>query len=198
VAEVAACVRSGGTVIFPTDTVYGIGCDPDNDAAIDAVFAAKERDARKPLALHVTGRDQAAAFVREWTQCALAATERFWPGPLAVIVARAQHRYAHAACGLPTVSLRCPRHDICQALLAATGPLAATSANRSGQPAFCGDETDLQALPAADLAVLSGPTPHRFESTIVDCTGAAPVVVREGVIAATAIAAVLGTRHVLP
>lgn len=191
--EVAACVRSGGTVIFPTETVYGIGCDPENDEAIDCIYDAKGRSVTKPLALHVADVAEAFPFVDALTTCARAAMEFLWPGPVAIIVRRRYDRYAHAACGLETISLRCPDHDLCRALLRATGPLAATSANRSGQPPFAGEDAALGVLPQATVAVLAGTTPLRKESTIIDCTGDVAVIVRQGAMTAAAIAEKLGT-----
>jgi L-threonylcarbamoyladenylate synthase len=196
VAEVAQCVRSGGTVIFPTDTVYGIGCDPENDSAIDAIFALKGRSASKPLALHVTGIEQSNRFVAEWNELARRASQRFWPGPLAIVLARKTDRYGRAACGLATISLRCPDDDLSQAILAGAGPLAATSANRSGAPAFFGADADMRDLPDADLVVLAGPTQWRAESTIVDCTHDAPIILREGVVPAGAVITALGTLRI--
>jgi L-threonylcarbamoyladenylate synthase len=193
VSEVAACVRAGGTVIFATETVYGIGCDPDNEQAIAALYEAKGRSPRKPLALHIADPSQAEPFVGELTDCALRAMQQFWPGPVALIVRRREGRYARAACGLSTLSLRCPDHDLCRALLRGTGPLAATSANISGNAPFTGDSDNLDALPQASLAILSGPTPLRVESTIVDCTGTTPGIVREGAISSAVIMEKLGT-----
>ncbi len=193
VAEVAGCVQSGGTIIFPTETVYGIGCDPENSVAIEAIFATKVRRAEKPLALHVTGLAQAREFVSEWSDLALCAIERFWPGPVAIVVPRKRDRGMQAARGLPTISLRCPSHDLCQAILASAGPLAGTSANRSGEQAFLGLDGTEALMPDASLAVLAGPTPLRVESTILDCTGATVVVLREGAVPARTISAALGT-----
>lgn len=193
VREVAACVRAGGTVIFPTETVYGIGCDPDDDAAIDAIYHAKGRDAAKPLALHVADISQAFPFIDALSACARAAVQKFWPGPLAIIVRRSPGRYERASGGRDTISLRCPDHALCRALLQGAGPLAATSANRSGRPPFAGDDAELAELPEASLAVLAGPTSLRKESTIVDCTGDVPILIREGAVAAVDIAQMLGT-----
>jgi L-threonylcarbamoyladenylate synthase len=193
VREVAACVRSGGTIIFPTETVYGIGCDPENDAAIEAIYKAKGRTSEKPLALHVADAEQAGPFVADLTGCARAAMQRLWPGPVAIVVSRRKDRYVRAARGLATISLRCPAHDVCRALLHGAGPLAATSANVSGRPPFTGDDEDFDALPAASLAVIAGPTRLRRESTIVDCTGDTPVIIREGAVPATVIMEKLGT-----
>jgi L-threonylcarbamoyladenylate synthase len=193
VREVAECVRAGGTIIFPTETVYGIGCDPENDAAIDALYEAKGRIASKPLALHVADVVQAFPFIDELTECSRAAMKTFWPGPLAIIVRRKPDRYSHAAAGLATISLRCPDHALCRALLQGAGALAATSANRSGCAPFTGDDDALASLPQATMAVLAGTTPLHKASTILDCTVNPAVVVREGAISAAAIAEKLGT-----
>ena len=193
IQEVADCVRAGGTVIFRTETVYGIGCAPENNHAIDAIFSAKGRGANKPLALHIAHQLQAGPYVAQLSEAARVAMARFWPGPVAFVVRRNPARYEHAACGLATISLRCPDDELCRALLVEAGPLAATSANRSGAPAFDGTGADLRALPDASLAVLAGPTALRGESTIIDCTGEHPTVVREGVVPATQIMQALGT-----
>jgi L-threonylcarbamoyladenylate synthase len=193
VREVAECVRTGGTIIFPTETVYGIGCDPDDDAAINAIYAAKGRNAEKPLALHVADVAQAFPFIEVLTACARTAMKSFWPGPLAIIVRRKLDRYSHAAGGRATISLRCPDHALCRALLQSAGPLAATSANRSGQTPFSGDEAALDQIPEASLVVLAGVTPLRQESTVIDCTGETPVLIREGAVSAAALAQSLGT-----
>ncbi len=193
VREVAACVRDGGTVIFPTETVYGIGCSPENDAAIAAIFTAKSRSTDKPLALHIADMSQALGFVEDVTECAHLAMQRLWPGPVAIIVRRRADRFVQAAGGRATISLRCPDHAVALVLLRACGPLAATSANLSGRSAFTGDEDDLRALPDATLAVLAGPTTFRRESTIVDCTSDTPVILREGAVPATLIHEKLGT-----
>ena len=192
VREVADCVRASGTVIFPTETVYGIGCAPEDATAIAAIFAAKGRSAEKPLALHVAGESQVQPYIAKLTACARLAMQRLWPGPVAIIVERNPARYERAACGLATISLRCPDEELCRAILAHAGPLAATSANRSGAPAYAGT-SDACALPEATLAVLAGPTKLRCESTIVDCTGDVPKVVREGAVSRAQIVQALGT-----
>ena len=193
VREVAACVLSGGTIIFPTETVYGIGCVPEDERAIDALFFAKGRSADKPLALHVADVAQATPYVEPMTPCARQAIQLLWPGPVAIIVRRRATRYARASCGLATISLRCPDHDLCRAILRAAGPLAATSANASGSAPYVGLSDATTGLPAAALAVLAGPTALRQESTIIDCTGDRPIVVREGAMPASIIAQKLGT-----
>jgi L-threonylcarbamoyladenylate synthase len=190
-AEAAACVRDGGSLIFPTDTVYGIGCAPDNPQAVAALFAAKRRPPDKPLSLHVARADIALTYVADLPRAARALMEEFWPGPLTIIVKRAPHALADAALGGATIGLRCPDDDACRAILEATGPLAATSANMSGSSAYDGSDDDVARLPEATLALLKGPTSLLRESTIIDCTTAMPKILRAGALKPDAIRAAL-------
>lgn len=190
--EAAECVKGGGTLIFPTDTVYGIGCALEDEKAVGAIYAVKQRPADKPLAIHLAEPADAEQFASELTPAAQAVMRALWPGAVAVIVTRRPHRAAAAACDLPTISLRCPGDAACAAILRVTGPLAATSANRSGRPPYCGDPDSLAALPEATLAIVTGPTLHRRESTVLDCTRAGAVsILREGTIGRAAITAAL-------
>ena len=190
-AHAAACVRGGGTLIFPTDTVYGIGCDPDDPNAVAAVFAAKRRPPDRPLSLHVAQLDDARSYVQEFPHVARVLIDRFWPGPLTIIVRRAPHAGAAAAFGASTIGLRCPDDNACRMILTATGPLAATSANISGLSAYDGREGQEERLPDASLALLKGPTSLRRESTVLDCTTAIPRILRPGALDADAIRAAL-------
>jgi L-threonylcarbamoyladenylate synthase len=188
--DAAACIAGGGTLIFPTETVYGIGCAPDNADAVGAIFRAKRRPADKPLAIHVAWPEQAAQFARVLTPSARRIIERLWPGPVAIVVERAPDIARAAALGGPTISLRCPDDAACAAILRATGPLAATSANISDQPAFDGEQAELDTLPDATLAIITGPTRLRQESTVVDCTGDMPRILRLGVVDEATIASI--------
>jgi L-threonylcarbamoyladenylate synthase len=195
-AEAAACVRAGGTLIFPTDTVYGIGCAPDDPTAVAAVFAAKRRPPDKPLSLHVARTEDAIAFAAELPAAARTLMEHFWPGPLTIVVRRAPHAMEAAALSGATIGLRCPDDDACRAILAAVGPLAATSANISGEAAYDGSDADVTHLPEATLALLKGPTSLRRESTVIDCTGVMPKILRTGALKPDAIrAALAGTAE---
>lgn len=188
--EAMRCVAAGGTIVFPTDTVYGIGCAAHDDAAVESIFAAKRRPADKPLAVHLASPDAAASYASAMTPAARALIADFWPGPLSIIVARKDGVCAGAARGGPTISLRCPDDDVCRAILIATGPLAATSANISGAPPYDGGD-DLSGLPDASLAIIAGRTRQGRESTVVDCSSGAVRLVREGALEAARIAAVL-------
>lgn len=187
-AAAAACVASGGTLIFPTETVYGIGCAPDDEAAVAAIFRAKRRPPDKPLAIHLAWPEQAAQFARVLTPGAQRIIEKLWPGPVAIVVQRAPHIATAAALSGATISLRCPDDAACAAILRATGPLAATSANISDMPAFTGEQADEGTLPDATLALITGPTRLRQESTVVDCTADIPRILRRGAVDETTIA----------
>jgi len=188
-AEAAACVTAGGTLIFPTETVYGIGCAPDDVRAVEAIFRAKQRPADKPLAIHLAYPEQAPMFAHTLTPSARRIIERLWPGPVAIVVERAPGVAAAAALHGSTISLRCPDDAACAAILRATGPLAATSANISDRPAFTGEE-DEALLPDATLAIITGPTRLRQESTVVDCTGERARILRHGAVDDATIASV--------
>jgi L-threonylcarbamoyladenylate synthase len=187
--EAAGCIRTGGLLIFPTETVYGLGCAPDDERAVAALFHAKRRPADKPLAIHLAHAADAVAFALALPESARRIMRSLWPGPIAIVVERNPKRAAAAACGGVTISLRCPDDAACRAILEATGPLAATSANLSSEPAFLGDEAGIASLPDAALAIITGPTRLRQESTVVDCTGEIPRILRHGAVDEAAIAA---------
>ena len=186
--EIAHCVRAGGTIIFRTDTVYGIGCAAEDDAAVERIFAAKRRPAEKPLAIHFARADDVARCAVRLRPAARAIAARHWPGPVTIIVERPADRWWGAARGGPTIALRCPDDDVCRTIIEATGPLAATSANVSGRPAYRG-EADTSALPDASLAIIAGPTKERRESTVLDCSSDTVRIIRQGALDATAVAA---------
>ncbi|HEV3156570.1 MAG TPA: L-threonylcarbamoyladenylate synthase [Candidatus Baltobacteraceae bacterium] len=187
--EVRHTIIGGGTLIFPTETVYGIGCDPMRADAIDRIFASKGRPRGKPLALHLATPDEALEYIAE-NPSAVRAVHRFLPGPLAVIVARPGFVNPALTAGLPSLSLRVPNHSLCREILDCCGPLAATSANRSGEPAFVGGKKGV--LPQADLFIDSGAALLGIASTVVDFTTSPPKLVREGAITREILEAELG------
>lgn len=187
---VASVIGHGGTVIFPTDTVYGIGCDPYRKEAVERIFAAKRRPAHKPLSLHFSGVEELLEYA-PGNGLAAAVARAFLPGPLTLIVRRLSFVGEWVAAGLSTVGLRVPNHPLCMTILERCGPLAATSANMSGAPAFTGTGAALD-LPAADLRVDDGPTLVQVESTVVDVTERVPRLVREGAIGVASLEAALG------
>src|SRR5215472_8787191 len=102
-ADAAACVRGGGTIIFPTDTVYGIGCAAGDDRAVEQIFALKHRPPDKPLAVHAATPTEASAYAESISAAARALIERFWPGPLTIIVRRRANASTAAARGGTTI-----------------------------------------------------------------------------------------------
>ncbi len=135
IEQAAALLRRGELVAFATETVYGLGGDATNDHAVAAIFAAKDRPRFNPLIIHVADADEAGALVRFDARAQLLA-QRFWPGPLTLVLPRAPGCPIAliASAGLDTVALRLPAHELARALIRHTGrPIAAPSANRSGR-----------------------------------------------------------------
>jgi L-threonylcarbamoyladenylate synthase len=190
VDKVASVVYAGGTVIFPTDTVYGIGCDPARHEAIARIYLLKGRDASKALTLHLATVAEALEYT-EGDRLAGLAIRRLLPGPVTLIVRRPRFVDRFMTSGLGTMGLRVPDHPVCSAILERCGPFAGTSANSSGSPAFTG-EGDRTGLPTADAMVDDGPTRYRCESTILDLSAGEPRVVREGAVPVTTLERVLG------
>lgn len=131
----AELIRNGEAVGMPTETVYGLACDAGNPEAVKKVFAAKGRPADNPLIVHIADLAEWAPLVTEIPPLAAALAERFWPGPLTIILPRSEQVPALTAGGLDSVGVRFPAHPVAQALIRAAGvPLAAPSGNRSGSP----------------------------------------------------------------
>jgi L-threonylcarbamoyladenylate synthase len=190
VEEVAEVVQHGGTVIFPTDTVYGIGCDPYDPAAIARIYGAKQRPPNKPLTLHLASVSEFLEYAQDYPDAA-AAGRRLFPGAVTIIIPKPAFIDQDVTAGLPTLGFRVPDDPLCSAILERCGPLAATSANLSGSQAYYG-AGDWNSLPPADLLVENGPTKYQRESTIIDMTRLQPVVLREGVVSVERLTELLG------
>jgi L-threonylcarbamoyladenylate synthase len=196
IATVAACLRAGGLVAMPTETVYGLAADATSDAAVAAIFAAKQRPAINPLIAHVldigTAR-QHAEFGDEAEKLARA----FWPGPLTLVLRAAPTCRVSllARAGLDTVALRAPSHETARALIEAAGvPLAAPSANRSGRVSPTTAAHVLADLDGRiDWILDAGPSRYGLESTIVACLADRPQLLRPGAITREAIESALGS-----
>jgi L-threonylcarbamoyladenylate synthase len=191
----AALLAAGELVAFPTETVYGLGADARRDRAAAAIFAAKGRPAFNPLIVHVPDR-AAAERLAAFDAAARDLAERFWPGPLTLVLPRrADAGLAEpVTAGLATVALRAPAHPLAQRLLAAFGgPLAAPSANPSGGVSPTSAAHVLEGLRGRIAAVLDGgPCPVGLESTIVGLTDGVPRLLRPAGLAAEALEAALG------
>ncbi|HZY90824.1 MAG TPA: L-threonylcarbamoyladenylate synthase, partial [Gemmataceae bacterium] len=160
IARAAAALRAGGLVAFPTETVYGLGANALDAAAVDRIFAAKGRPAHNPLIVHVADEAAARAVAGEWPATASRLAARFWPGPLTLVVPKAAAVPAVVTAGGPTVAVRVSAHPVALALLRAAGvPVAAPSANRSAQLSPTRAEHILRGLAGRiDLVLDGGPT----------------------------------------
>jgi len=194
ILEAAAILTAGGLVAFPTETVYGLGADGLNPAAVARIYAAKGRPATNPVILHVDGPASARALTSRWPPEATAMAERFWPGSLTLVLPASEQVPAIVRANGPTVALRCPAHPVAQALIEAVGrPLAAPSANRSQHLSPTLAEHVASSLgEGVDLILDGGPTAAGLESTILDLSGARPRILRPGPVAPADLAALLG------
>ena len=193
VHEAAALIRRGELVAFPTETVYGLGADAFNPEAVRKIFKAKGRPLDNPLIVHIVHLDQLAHLVRDVPEAARRFMERFFPGPLTLVLPRHPDVPDEVTAGLPTVGVRMPRHPVAQAFLEACGtPVAAPSANRSGRPSPTRWEAVYADLNGRIACILQGDRSDMgLESTVVDCTGSEPVVLRAGAVPLEALRAVV-------
>ncbi len=182
VGAVAAHLLAGGLACFPTETVWSLSCRADDPAAVARVFAAKQRPGGVPLAVGVASWADAAGLV-EVTPLAERLAQAFLPGPLSLVLRRRGDALAHLAPGLATLSIRVPDHALAHELLRRTGPLVMTSANRHGEPDPDTAAGVGRALAGVEgLLVLGDQRVPGLASTVVDATGEAPVVLREGAV----------------
>ncbi len=191
--QAAELLRQGQVVAFPTETVYGLGANALDEAAVRAIFAAKERPADNPLIVHVAERSQLMGLC-EVTQAAEKLMDAFWPGPLTMLLKKTERIPAVTTAGLPSVAVRCPRHPAALALLKQCGlPIAAPSANRSGRPSPTSAQHVYEDMQGRIPLILDGgPCQVGVESTVVDLTGELPCVLRPGAVTAEDIATVVG------
>jgi L-threonylcarbamoyladenylate synthase len=184
IARAAECLRAGGLVAFPTETVYGLGAHALDRRAVRRLFAAKGRPANDPLIVHVAAVDDVTPLVAEFPAIARELAERFWPGPLTMVLPKAKHVPEEVTAGLDTVAVRIPSHAVARALLEyAHLPIAAPSANRFAHPSPTRAAHVLADLDGhIDIVLDGGPTTVGLESTVVDLTHSPPRVLRPGAI----------------
>jgi L-threonylcarbamoyladenylate synthase len=194
IARAAAVLRAGGLVAFPTETVYGLGANARDAAAVAGIFAAKGRPANNPLIVHVPGPERVREVVADWPDAAARLAARFWPGPLTLVLPKHPDVPATVTAGGPTVAVRMPAHPVALALLHAEGvPVAATSANRSTQLSPTQAAHVLRGLDGRiDMVLDAGPTAGGLESTVLDLSTMPPRLLRPGLLAPAALEAVVG------
>jgi L-threonylcarbamoyladenylate synthase len=194
IERVAAIWRGGGTVAFPTETVYGLGANAFDAKAVEAIFAAKQRPAWDPVIVHVSDGLPLGRLVAEVSDTARALMEAFWPGPLTLLLPRGPDVPDVVTAGRPLVGVRVPAHPVARALISAAGmPIAAPSANSFGRPSPTTAAHVLEDLDGRiDAVVDGGPTRHGVESTVVDASQSPIIVYRPGAVTLEALRGVAG------
>ena len=177
-----AALDNGGVVVFPTDTLYGLGADVFSLPALQRIFAIKGRPAELALPVLVAGLDQVESVALPMSNQAQELAERFWPGPLTLVMRRSPELPDLVTGGADTVAVRMPAHRIPLALARRLGrPITGTSANLSGQPDLLDlDSIENQLGNLVDYIIRSGPPPEGTGSTVVDITRNKPRLLREG------------------
>ncbi|GAA1311522.1 threonylcarbamoyl-AMP synthase [Planotetraspora silvatica] len=194
IEKAAGALRAGGLVAFPTETVYGLGANAENSAAVARVFQVKGRPPTHPLIVHIGGAEHLGGWVEDVPATARLLAERFWPGPLTLVLRRGRRVPLEATGGLETVAVRVPDHPVALALLSAFGGgVAAPSANRFGSVSpTTANHVRAELGDAVDFVLDGGPCEVGVESTIVDVTGDTPSILRPGGVTREGLEAVLG------
>lgn len=198
-AQATTLLRGDQVVAFPTETVYGLGASALSEAAVERIYALKGRPRHNPLIVHVPDLDAARQLSSHWPELATQLAQRFWPGPLTLVVPRGGAIPGLVSAGRPTVALRVPAHPAALRLLRACGlPLAAPSANRSEQVSPTTAEHVRRGLPEVPLILDGGPCRLGIESTVVDVTTSPPRLLRPGALGLRLLREVLPDLATLP
>lgn len=201
VSQAADLLRENEVVAFPTETVYGLGGNAENDGAVSKIFEAKGRPSDNPLIIHIGKMEQIEEFVQEVPQKAAKLMEAFWPGALTIIFNKKEGALSDVAtAGLSTVAVRMPDHPIALSILQESGlPIAAPSANRSGRPSPTTAQHVWEDLNGRIAGIVDGgPTGIGVESTVIDCTEDIPVILRPGGVTKEQLQEVVGEVGVDP
>jgi L-threonylcarbamoyladenylate synthase len=194
IAHAASILRRGGLVAFPTETVYGLGANALDVEAVHRIFAAKGRPSHNPLIVHVPDTASVSRVAAAWPETAARLAERFWPGPLTLVLPKKRELPDAITAGGPTVAVRVPANAVALALLrAADLPVAAPSANLSSALSPTRAEHVLRGLDGRiDLILDGGPTSGGIESTVLDVTCSPARLLRPGLIGPAEIEAAIG------
>lgn len=189
VARAVEVLKKGGLVALPTETVYGLAANAFDPPAVARIFALKRRPSHNPIIVHVASRDMARELANPWPKLADELADRFWPGPLTVVVGRSKHIPDIVTSGGPTVGIRWPIHPLMQAVIQTAGfPLAAPSANLANQISpTCATHVAEQFGDELSLIIDGGDCNVGIESTVVDVTGTHARVLRPGMISSAAL-----------
>ncbi|MEL7649640.1 MAG: L-threonylcarbamoyladenylate synthase [Sedimentibacter sp.] len=194
IKEAAIIINKGGIVVFPTETVYGIGADALNDEAVDKIFKAKGRPQDNPLIVHIADVSELDALVKEVPESADKLADKYWPGPLTMILYKKDILSDKITAGLDTAAIRLPKNQIALALIRESKkPIAAPSANTSGKPSPTEASHVIEDLMGkVDMIIDGGSTNIGIESTVIDMTGDMPTILRPGGITKEDVEEVLG------
>ncbi|MCI0706916.1 MAG: threonylcarbamoyl-AMP synthase [Ignavibacteriae bacterium] len=192
ISSAAEVLKRGGLVVFPTETVYGLGADALNTQAVEKVFDAKGRPADNPLIVHISKEEQLFDIIDEMPKVGTLLTKQFWPGPLTLVVKRTFLVPDNVVAHMDTVAVRMPNHPVALALIEAFGGgVVAPSANLSTKPSPTTAQHVLSDLRGkVDMILDAGPTPIGVESTVVDITTDPPLILRHGGLPIERIAAI--------
>lgn len=194
IKEAAQIINNGGTVVFPTETVYGIGADALNNEAVDKIFKAKGRPQDNPLIVHISDFNELYDFASDIPEKAKRLADKFWPGPMTMILYKNDVLSDKITAGLNTAAIRLPSNEIALALIRESKkPIAAPSANTSGKPSPTEVSHVIEDLMGkVDMIIDGGSTYIGLESTVVDMTTDVPMILRPGGITLEDIIEVLG------
>lgn len=200
IAIAARVIREGGLVAFPTETVYGIGANAVDESAVKKIFEAKGRPSDNPLIVHIARMDEVFLLAEEVPEIALSLAERFWPGPLTLVLPRSEAVPKTVTGGLETVAVRMPSHPIAHLLIeTAEVPIAAPSANLSGRPSPTAAKHVIEDLwGRVDIIIDGGEITHGIESTVLDITSVPPVLLRPGPISVEELREMVGEMAIHP
>lgn len=194
IEDVAKCIANGGIAAFPTETVYGLGCDAFNIDAIDKVYKAKGRPSDNPLIVHIANPVDIKNLVAEIPEKAYALMDNFWPGPLTIILPKLPAVPIRVTGGLETIAVRCPSNEIARKLISLSGKfIAAPSANLSGSPSPTAARHVISDLDGRVDYILSGDDSEiGLESTVIDLSDDVPTILRPGAVTQKMMSALIG------
>ncbi|HVT11748.1 MAG TPA: L-threonylcarbamoyladenylate synthase [Fimbriimonadaceae bacterium] len=194
IALAAEALKSGKLVVMPTETVYGLAADATNRQAVRKIFSAKERPSDNPLIVHIADIGQIPLVASAFPKAAQILAERFWPGPLTLVLPKAEGVCAEVTGGLDSVAVRMPAHPVALSLIRKAGiPIAAPSANRFMKLSPTkAEHIDAVLARKVEMVLDGGPSKVGIESTVVDCTGEYPRILRPGGVSRGEIEAALG------